>query len=109
MKIIIIEDDLEIISSVSLIIKMMWPDCVIISSGLGNEGIDLVCNEKPDAVILDLGLPDMSGFGVLKQIRIFSSIPILILTVHDDEKDIVKGIEMELGNTSLNHLNRWNS
>jgi two-component system KDP operon response regulator KdpE len=44
-------------------------------------------------VILDLGLPDISGFDVLKEVRTFSTVPILILTVRGEETDIVKGLE----------------
>jgi two-component system KDP operon response regulator KdpE len=44
-------------------------------------------------VILDLGLPDISGFDALKQIRLFSDVPIIILTVRADEADVVKGLE----------------
>lgn len=50
-------------------------------------------SEAPDIIILDLGLPDISGFDVLKQVRSFSSAPIIILTVKADEADIVKGLE----------------
>jgi two-component system KDP operon response regulator KdpE len=50
-------------------------------------------SENPDVVILDLGLPDISGFEVLKQIRLFSDVPVLILTVRGDETDVVKGLE----------------
>jgi two-component system KDP operon response regulator KdpE len=53
----------------------------------------LVENEKPDIVILDLGLPDINGYDVLKQIRMFSDIPVLILTARTEESDIVKGLE----------------
>jgi two-component system response regulator VicR len=44
-------------------------------------------------VILDLGLPDINGFEVLRQIRKFSSVPTIILTVRSDEADVVKGLE----------------
>ena len=50
-------------------------------------------SENPDIIILDLGLIDIDGFEVLKQIRLFSSVPVLILTVRADEADIVKGLE----------------
>jgi two-component system response regulator VicR len=49
--------------------------------------------EEPDIVILDLGLPDISGFEVLSQTRLFSHVPIIILTVRADESDVVKGLE----------------
>ena len=97
MKVIIIEDDLEIVESVSLTIHMMWPESEIISTGLGNEGIGLVSSENPDIVILDIGLPDISGFEVLKQVHLFSAVPILVLTVRSEEKDIVKALETGAG------------
>jgi two-component system KDP operon response regulator KdpE len=50
--------------------------------------------ESPDIIILDLGLPDISGFEVLKSIRLFSLVPVLILTVMSDKEDIIKGLEL---------------
>ena len=93
MKVLIIEDDREIIEAVSLALQIRWPEAKLISSHLGERGIELVETENPDVVILDLGLVDISGFEVLKQIRLFSGVPILILTVRMDEADIIKGLE----------------
>lgn len=93
MKILIIEDDKAIIEAISLTLQLSWPDTELISTHLGEKGIELVESENPDVVILDLGLPDISGFDVLKQIRLFSTVPILILTARSDEADIVKGLE----------------
>jgi two-component system KDP operon response regulator KdpE len=93
MKILIIEDDRTIVEAISLTLQLNWPDTTLVSARLGEEGIEQLQSEKPDAVILDLGLPDISGFEVLKRIRLFSAVPILILTVRSDESDIVKGLE----------------
>jgi two-component system KDP operon response regulator KdpE len=93
MKILIIEDDRAIVEAISLTLQLNWPDTTLLSAKLGEEGIELLQSEKPDAIILDLGLPDISGFEVLKRIRLFSDVPILILTVRSDEGDIVKGLE----------------
>lgn len=93
MKVLMIEDDTEIVETVSLAFQIRWPDAKLASSRLGEQGIELAESESPDIVILDLGLPDISGFDVLKQIRLFSSVPILILTVRSDEADVVKGLE----------------
>ncbi len=93
MKILIIEDDSEIIEVISLAFQIRWPEVELISSKLGVPGAELVESENPDAVILDLGLPDTSGFDVLKTVRAFSNVPIIILTVRGEENDIVRGLE----------------
>jgi two-component system response regulator VicR len=93
MKILLIEDDENIVETISLALQMRWPEAKLISTPLGAEGVELVEKEVPDIIILDLGLPDINGFEVLKQVRAFSFVPILILTVKAEEADIVKGLE----------------
>ena len=93
LKILIIEDSPSIVETISLAIEMRWTDAKIISTAQGEPGVDMAESESPDVIILDLGLPDISGFDVLKLIRLFSDVPILILTVRSDEADIVKGLE----------------
>ena len=94
-KVLIIEDEWEIIEAVSLSFQLNWPEAQVIYAQQGTKGIGLVQSESPDIVILDLGLPDISGYEVLKQIRLFSSIPIIILTVRSQEEDVVKALEGE--------------
>jgi len=93
MKLLIIEDDPEIVESISLAIQIRWPKSQVLSTHLGKRGIELAETEDADMIVLDLGLPDISGFEVLKQIRRFSSVPIVILTVKGEEADVVKGLE----------------
>jgi DNA-binding response OmpR family regulator len=93
MKVVIIEDDINIVESVTLTFQVGWPDVDLTYTRLGQEGIDIVGNETCDMILLDLGLPDMSGFEVLKQIRAFSGVPIIILTVRSDEQSVVKALE----------------
>jgi two-component system, OmpR family, response regulator VicR len=93
MKILVIEDTPGIVETITLALEMLWPDAKVISTARGEQGIDMVEKESPDVIILDLGLPDISGYEVLKRIRLFSDIPILILTVRAEELDIVKGLE----------------
>jgi len=92
-KILVIEDDQQIVEAITLAFQIRWPEARLVSTQQGEKGIELVENEKPDIVILDLGLPDINGYDVLKQIRMFSDIPILILTARTEESDIVKGLE----------------
>jgi len=93
MKALIIEDNREIVEAISLAFQILWPEVKLVSTHLGERGVDMVETEAPDIVILDLGLPDISGFDVLKQIRLFSTVPVIILTVRAEEADIVKGLE----------------
>jgi two-component system response regulator VicR len=92
-KVLVIEDDKEIVDAISLAFQIRWPEARVISTRLGQKGVELVESESPDIVILDLGLPDINGFEVLRQIRRFSSVPTIILTVRSDETDVVKGLE----------------
>jgi two-component system response regulator VicR len=93
MKVLVIEDDKEIVDAISLAFQIRWPEAQVTSTRLGQKGVELVEAETPDIVILDLGLPDINGFEVLRQIRQFSAVPTIILTVRSDEVDVVKGLE----------------
>lgn len=55
----------------------------------GEEGVVEAASQRPELIILDLGLPDLSGAKVLRRIREWSQVPILILTVQDSEEDKV--------------------
>ena len=94
MKLLIIEDEGDIVEAISLAFGIRWPEAQVISTPSGKTGIDLVESEAPDIIILDLGLPDISGFDVLRQIRLFSQVPLIILTVRSEEADIIKGLEL---------------
>ena len=94
MKVLMIEDDPEIIQSVALVLEFRWPDATLVSTFFGEKGVELAKEELPDVIILDLGLPDIDGFEVLRQIRGFSDVPLVILTVRGDETDKIKGMEL---------------
>ena len=94
MKIVIIEDAADIVEAVSLCFELRWPGSDILSSAEGKRGLELIERESPDIVILDLGLPDIDGFEVLKDIRRFSNVPVVILTARTAEADIVRGLEL---------------
>jgi two-component system KDP operon response regulator KdpE len=94
LKVLIIEDDLATAETVSLALQLRWPDVQVTSTAEGSEGTDLVDKESPDVAILDLGLPDVDGMAVLKEIRQFSDVPIIILTARTQQGAIVKGLEL---------------
>ncbi|MBV7561329.1 MULTISPECIES: two-component system response regulator CreB [unclassified Pseudomonas] len=63
-------------------------------STLGGEALALLEREACDMVILDVGLPDISGFEACKRLRRFSEVPVMFLTARNDEIDRVVGLEI---------------
>jgi DNA-binding response OmpR family regulator len=66
----------------------------VLSTGSGAEAISLAGSAQPDLVILDLGLPDIPGESVAREIRVAGSTPILILTARSSEEDRIGGLEL---------------
>jgi two-component system KDP operon response regulator KdpE len=79
MKILIIEDDIETIEILRFAFQLNWPEASIDSSRLGIPGISKARKLSPDVIILDLGLPDISGFDVLKLLREQSEKPVIVI------------------------------
>ena len=94
MNVIIIEDSPEVAAAVSLCLQIRWPEVGISIASLGLEGVKLAESRPCDIILLDLNLPDIDGLEVLRQIRSFSDVPTIILTVRESEDDQVKGLEM---------------
>ncbi len=90
-EILLIEDDESIARFISVSLKTEQIRCTTVASG--GAGISLFCANKPDLVLLDLGLPDMDGMDVLAQIRSLSGIPVIIVSARDQEKDIVSALD----------------
>jgi two-component system, OmpR family, KDP operon response regulator KdpE len=59
----------------------------------GQEGIAAVAQHRPDVVVLDLGLPDLDGVAVLKRVREWSQVPVVVLSVRDREEDKIKALD----------------
>lgn len=65
----------------------------VMSAVSGQEGLVLAAQHRPALVILDLGLPDLSGQEVLRRLREWSNAPVLVLSVQDDEKGKVAALD----------------
>ncbi len=94
MKALIIEDNMDVQEAISLCFQLRWPNVDIISAITGNAGVDFAKSDSFDVVILDINLPDISGFKVLERIRSFSNVPVLIVTIRGEEDDQARGLEM---------------
>jgi len=93
MKVIVVEDDKGIIDAINVAFEFRWPEVKVIAARTGEDGVDLIRKERPDIAILDINLPDISGFDVLKKIRKFSAVPVIILTVRSEDADVLRGLE----------------
>src|SRR5579862_4499513 len=63
------------------------------TAGTGREGLALTARNRHDLIILDLGLPDVSGLSVLKQLREWTQTPVIVLTVQDGEAEKVEALD----------------
>jgi DNA-binding response OmpR family regulator len=66
----------------------------VLTAATGAEALSLAASGQPDLVVLDLGLPDISGEAVAQEIRSTSAVPILMLTAKSGEQDRVRGLEL---------------
>lgn len=94
MKVLIIEDDSVIVESLEILFELRSTEDIITSVAEGKKGVEFARTSLPDVIILDLGMPDIDGFEVLRQIRNFSDVPIIILTAWHGEKYKAKGLEL---------------
>ena len=65
----------------------------VLEAATGTEGIAEAAQHPPDVVILDLGLPDMEGVAVLKRLREWSRVPVVVLSVRDREEDKIAALD----------------
>ena len=90
--IVVIDDESQIRKILSITLEAQ--DYKVIEASKGKDGIIAVANYHPQLVILDLGLPDKDGFAVLSEIRTWTTVPIIILSVRDSEDNIVKALDL---------------
>lgn len=94
MKVLVVDEEPDVVKLVTMIFRMQQPTWEVISAEDGPQALEMIERERPDIVLLDIGLPEMSGFEVLKALRRFSDVPVIMLTVRDDEVSKVQGLEL---------------
>ena len=91
MKVLLIEDDDSIAQS---IVASLMSEFDVQRESHGRTGISAVKEWIPDVVLLDLGLPDVDGLEVAREIRAISTVPIIIVSARGDELDRIIGLEI---------------
>lgn len=94
MKVLIVDDDERVRDALEVGIGLQWQDSQVICAADGEAGLELFFNAEPDIVLLDVTMPRMNGFEVLKAIRQVSDVPVIMLTARGEEVDQVRGLEL---------------
>lgn len=90
-EILVIDDESQIRKLLEITLESN--DFKVIQAETGKQGVLLAANHAPDLILLDLGLPDKSGHEILKELRTWYTKSIIILSVIDQEEDIVKALD----------------
>jgi len=89
--ILLIDDEPQILRALKTILQANH--FRVASAATGEQGIALCVAQPPDVIILDLTLPDMDGIEVCRQIRQWSAVPIIVLSVRENERDKVSALD----------------
>lgn len=65
----------------------------VLEASTGEEALSIAAGQRPDVIFLDLGLPDMDGIQVTQQLREWSQVPVIVLSVRDQEKDKIEALD----------------
>ena len=91
-RVLVVEDDPGI--RAALLRSLTSAGHAVSSQPTGMAGLTEAVDERPDVVVLDLGLPDVDGLTVLSMLRAVSQVPVVVATARDDEREIVKALDL---------------
>lgn len=91
LRVLVVDDEISIQRFLRLALN--GQDFVVSEVGNGQDALQAIIRERPDLVILDLGLPDMDGVEVTRRLREWSQVPVIILSVRDQEEDKIAALD----------------
>jgi two-component system KDP operon response regulator KdpE len=89
--VLVIEDDTSLRRALRTSLRARSLD--VVESPTAEEGLVLIADDRPDVVLLDLGLPDLDGIEVLRRMRTFSDVPVVVLTARDRQQDKIEALD----------------
>src|SRR5437763_11624109 len=92
MKILIVDDDVSVREALEVGLQLQWEDAQVLIADDGEAGLEVFLREQPDVVLLDVAMPRMNGFEVLKEIRRVSDAPVIMLTARSEDVDQARGL-----------------
>ena len=90
-KVLVIDDEVE--TRRLLRIGLEHSDFDVVDAATGEDGLGQCALEEPDIVVLDLKLPDLNGLNVLKRLREWSDVPVIVLSAVDGDQTIIAALE----------------
>lgn len=121
--ILLVEDEKNICDFIST--SLSAQDYRISTAHTGKEALPIITSQCPDLILLDLGLPDMDGMEIIRQVRTWSSVPIIVLSARTQEQEKVRALDLGADDyltkpigtsellarirTALRHSNRLNT
>jgi len=91
-RILVVDDEERILNFLSTKLKASGYE--VLTAGNGREGLEQAQAQEPDLIVLDLLMPKMDGLEMLKELRTFSSVPVIILTAKGADTDRIKGLQL---------------
>lgn len=91
MKILVVDDDPDLLDVI--VFSLQQAGFLPLRAPNGHKALELLAGEQPDLGILDINLPAMNGFELIRAIRQQSAMPLLMLTVRSEESDVVRALE----------------
>lgn len=123
LSILLVEDEKNICDFIST--SLSAQDYRISTAHTGKEALPIITSQCPDLILLDLGLPDMDGMEIIRQVRTWSSVPIIVLSARTQEQEKVRALDLGTDDyltkpigtsellarirTALRHSNRLNT
>jgi two-component system, OmpR family, KDP operon response regulator KdpE len=89
--VLVVDDEPAIVRTLSINLRARGYDVYV--AGDGRTALDVAREEKPDVVLLDLGLPDLGGVDVLRQLRSWSTVPVVVLSARHGSDDKVEALD----------------
>ena len=88
--ILLVDDEERILNFLKTKLKSLGYDVIVANNGI--EALEQVQGQQPDLVVLDVMMPKMDGFETLKELRTFSSLPVIMLSAKGEDSDRIKGL-----------------
>lgn len=92
LSILVIEDEKNICDFIST--TLLAQDYKVFKAYSAGDGLSLITSQCPDVILLDLGLPDLDGIDIIKQVRTWSSVPIIVISARIQEKEKVMALDL---------------